>query len=472
MKLIATALCAALACASAFGANFKASDGRVCAAERVIVSVDSGASVGRGRHIGGSLHVLDVPPGSEVAEVARLKSAPGIRFAELDCAVALAMTPSDPYYGNAWHLPRIGAPAAWDASLGGGIVVAVMDTGVYGAHADLVGRMVPGWNFIAGNDDTADFMGHGTPVAGTVGATVNNGYGASGVAGLVQIMPLVVTDSTGGSFYSVISQGIIYAADRGAKVASLSFSGLPFSAAVQSAAQYMRSKGGMVVVAAGNTGAIDNVAPTSTMTVVSATNRDDSFAPWSTFGPFVTIAAPGTEIYSTSISGGYGWYGGTSFATPIVAGVLALMMAANPAVPIVEIERMLYASALDLGAFGRDAYYGYGRVDAGRAVAMAVAYSAPPPPADTTPPAVVIASPLDGARLWGQNARISASATDASGIASMSVAIDGQVRASSSAGSISFMWNVKRLAAGAHTITVRAVDKAGNAAATSITVTK
>jgi hypothetical protein len=109
----------------------------------------------------------------------------------------------------------------------------------------------------------------------------------------------------------------------------------------------------------------------------------------------------------------------------------------------------------------------------GRAVAWAAAYSAPPPPpADTTPPAVVIASPLDGARLWGQNARISASATDASGIASMSIAIDGQVRASSSAGSISYTWNVKRLAAGEHTITVRAVDKAGNSAAASITVTK
>src|SRR5690606_21807409 len=124
-------------------------------------------------------------------------------------------------------------------------------------------------------------------------------------------------------------------------VASISFSGLPYSSAIQSAATYMRSKGGLVIVAAGNTGAVDYVTPTATMIPVAATNSGDVRTSWSTYEAFVALSAPGDGIYSTSNSGGYGIYNGTSFSTPIVAGTAAMMMAANPALGAADVENLL-----------------------------------------------------------------------------------------------------------------------------------
>lgn len=417
------------------------------------------------------LHVIELPvQASETAVLARLKSNPHLEFAELDRYVPPSLVANDPYMGSAWHLSRIGAPTAWDGSQGGGITIAILDTGVNPTHADLAANLVPGWNVFNNNSNTSDFMGHGTATAGAAAAITNNGKGVAGVAGQSRIMPLVVTDSTGGSFYSVIAQAITYAADKGARVASISFSGLPYSSAIQSAATYMRGKGGLVIVAAGNTGAVDNVTPTATMIPVAATNSSDVRTSWSTYGAFVALSAPGDGIYSTSNSGGYGIYNGTSFSTPIVAGTAALMMAANPALGAADVENLLFKTAVDLGAAGRDVYYGHGRVNA--AAAVQAALTATPTandPGDTTAPKATISAPLGSSTVSGL-VPVNVSASDNVGVTKVELRVNGALLATDTSSPFAFSWDSTKVANGSASLVATAYDAAGNKAS-SATVT-
>ena len=144
---------------------------------------------------------------------------------------------------------------------------------------------MPGWNFYDNNSDTSDVVGHGTAVAGTAAAATNNSLGVASVAGAARIMPIRISDTTGSAFYSTIAQGITFAADKQVRVANVSFLGLAKSASVISAAQYMKSKGGLVVVAAGNNGIDEAITPTTSMIPVSATDSNDARASWSSVGP-------------------------------------------------------------------------------------------------------------------------------------------------------------------------------------------
>ncbi|HSW05121.1 S8 family serine peptidase [Aquabacterium sp.] len=421
----------------------------------------------KARRVGKSdLHIVDLPPqASETAVLNLLAHHPHLKFAELDRRVMPAAAPNDPYFGSEWHLAKIGAATAWDGSQGSGVTIAVLDTGVYGAHADLAANMVAGWNVFNNNADTADFYGHGTPVAGTAAAITNNGAGVAGVAGKAKIMPLVVTDSTGGSFYSVISQAITYAADRGVRVASISFSGLPYSSAVQSAAQYMKNKGGLVVVAAGNTGAVDNVAATTTMIPVASTESNDTRTTSSTYGAFVAVSAPGSNIYSTSRSGGYGVYGGTSFATPVVSGTIALMMAANPQLSSTQIESLLYSTAVDLGTAGRDVYFGHGRINAAAAVQAALA-AVPSSTTDTTSPQAAISAPLGSATVSGL-VPVNVGASDNVGVAKVELRANGTLVATDTSSPYAFSWDSTKVANGTANLVATAYDAAGNAGASA-----
>lgn len=437
----------------------------------VEVNKAAGAHGGKARRIGQSgLYVVDLPANaSEVAVQEKFANDPRFKFAELDKRVLPAFAANDPYVGSEWHISKIGASSAWDTSQGSGVVIAILDTGVASSHPDLAANMVPGWNAFNNSSNTADFMGHGTPVAGAAAAVTNNGKGVAGVAGQAKIMPLVVTDSSGGAYYSVISQAITYAADHGARIASASFSGLVYSSAIQSAAQYMKNKGGLVVVAAGNTGTVENATPTSTMIVVSSTEPDDTRTPSSTYGAFVSVAAPGSNIYSTDWGGSYGIYGGTSFATPIVAGTIALMMAANPSLSGTNVESLLYKTAVDLGATGRDNYFGYGRIDAGAAVkAAAAATSTTVSPADTTPPTVAIAAPLSSSTVTGL-VPVNVNASDNVGVSKVELRVNGALYATDSSSPFAFSWDSTKVANGMATLTAVAYDAAGNAATSTST---
>jgi thermitase len=475
MRILAALLL--FVCAQASATTFD-NNGQTCAKGRILVGAALEADVskhGKSRALGAGNHVVEVPAGTERAAVARLKDANGVRFAELDCIAKPALTPNDPYFSIAWHLSKIGAPGAWDLSIGTGVTVAILDTGVDSAHADLSARMAPGWNFYDNNADTSDVHGHGTGVAGAAAATLNNGAGVASVAGGANIMPVRIADANAWAYWSTTAQALTWVADQGVRVANISYVGVAGSSSVRSAAQYMQSKGGLVVVAAGNNNRDEGISPTTTMIPVSATDSADLKASFSSWGDFVAMSAPGVGIWTTVRGGSYQTWQGTSLASPVTAAVVALMMAVNPALSGAQVEQLLYGSAVDLGEPGRDPVFGHGRVDAAAAVYAALGMSPPPPPpsGDTTPPTVNIVAP-SWANVSG-TVKVYARANDNNGLVglTMELRIDGVLVASTiGTGTLSFSWNTRTYSLGSHTIIVTATDAAGNTASVSKTFNK
>ena len=418
-----------------------------------------GVHGGKARRIGMSdLHIVDLPPNiSETAVLAMLARNPHLKFAELDYKVAPAFVANDPYVGSEWQLPILKTSSAWDVSQGAGVTIAILDSGVLATHPDLLPNLVPGWNTFDGNTTTSDVTGHGTAVAGSAAAATNNGTGVAGIAGAAKIMPIRITDSAGSAYYSTIATGVTYAADHGARVANCSYGYLFKTASVQSAGAYMKSKGGLLVVSAGNNGANENAPATSSMITVSATDGNDLLASWSSYGDMVSVAAPGVGIWTTSSDGTYRAASGTSFASPIVAGVVALMMSANPALSSAQIESLLFSTAVDFGAAGRDIYYGYGRVDADAAVRASKAAVG----ADTQAPTVSVGSPVGGSTVSGL-ALVDVSASDNVGVTRVELRVNGSTVATDTVAPYGFSWNTAQVANGNATLTAVAYDAAGN----------
>lgn len=417
-------------------------------------------SVGK---IGGTrVHIVQVAPGNEEATVERLKGDPTVKFAEVDRLIPAAGTTNDPYYTSEWHLPDVGAPTAWNYATGSGVTIAILDTGVDGSHPDLAAQMVAGWNFYANSANTSDSNGHGTAVAGTAAAATNNAVGVASVAGGAKIMPVVIADPSAWAYWSTVAQGITWAADHGARVESLSYQGASASSTIQSAASYLRSKGGVLFVAAGNTGAIDNTAPTDLMMVVSAIQQGDTLASFSSYGSFVDISAPGNNIITTAMGGGYWNCWGTSFATPIVAATAALILSERPDFTPSQVDATLKSTATDLGAPGYDIYYGYGDVNATAALQQAAGAPLAPAP-DTTAPTVAVTSPAGGATVSG-TVNIGVNASDNVGVTHVDLRVDGVVVASDTAAPYAFSWNSASVANGTATLTAAAYDAAGNSA--------
>jgi len=398
---------------------------------------------------------------SEHATAALLARNPHFKFAEPDQIVAPDALPNDTYFGSEWHLQMVQAPAAWDYSLGSGITVAILDTGVNGAHPDLQGKMVPGWNFYDNNNNTSDVYGHGTKVAGVVAATSNNGSGVASVAWNAKLMPVRISAPDGYASFSTVASGINWAANNGARVANISY-GVHGSSTVQSAAQYMKSKGGVVVNSAGNSGAFDASAASDAMISVSATNSADTRTSWSTWGAHVDLAAPGEGIWTTTSSGGYGSVSGTSFSSPLTAGVVALMMAANPSISPAQIESILKSTAVDRGTAGYDQYYGYGRVNAASAV-QAVAQARV---GDTQAPTAAITSPGGGTTVRGL-APVDVSAADNVGVSRVELLVNGALLATDTTSPYGFSWDTTKIADGNASLVARAYDAAGNATSSS-----
>jgi hypothetical protein len=458
------------------------SDGlRMHARGRILVEPGAGMSSGdldkilkthggKRRKIGQSnLHVVELPAGaSEIAVVEQLRRNPNFKLVSLDERVKSTMDVTDPYIGSEWHLAKIGAPTAWDTSQGAGVTIAILDSGVDMTHPDLVANLVPGFNVYDNNTNTADVCGHGTAVAGSAAARTNNGVGVAGVAGQAKIMPVRIAykDPTSGSCYayaSTIASGITYAADNGARIANVSYGPLAGIAAIQSAAQYMKNKGGLVFVSAGNDGLDQNITPTTSLIAVSATDSGDNKASWSSYGTFISLAAPGAGIWTTSNGGAYGGWNGTSFSSPVAAGVAALMMAVAPALDGAQIEQLMFSSALDLGTPGRDPNFGYGRVDAAAGVSAAQAWV---PVADTQPPTSAITSPAASASVSGTVA-VAVAAADNVGVERVELKVNGTVVGADSASPYSFSWDSTGVPNGMNTLVATAYDRAGNVTASS-----
>ena len=427
---------------------------------------DHGAKSSRkldGLHV----HVVELPiqlHGREQALVQALARNPHIKFAELDGAISMQQTPSDTYYASAWHLPAIQAPAAWDVSTGDGITIAILDGGVESTHPDLAAHVVPGWNFYDNNSNTSDVNGHGTRVAGTAAAVGNNGLGVTGGAWNAKIMPMRISDLNGNiTYYSIVANSLVWAADHGARVANISYI-VSDVATIQNAAQYMRNKGGVVVASAGNTGLYMSSPNTSTIITVAAIDGANQRTSWSAYGPIVDVTAPGTSIWTTNVGGGYGAYNGTSFSSPLTAGVVALMLSANPALQPAQVDSILTSTATDLGAVGRDDYYGAGLINASAAVVAAKAAVT----ADTQAPMVAINSPVGGS--VSGIVSVAVSATDNIAVNKVELYAGGALLATDTVAPYSFSWDSSTRPDGATTLTAKAYDAAGNVSSSSVSV--
>ena len=276
---------------------------------------------------------------------------------------------------SAWHLAKIRAPQAWSLTPGSAeVVIAVVDSGVDPYHRDLAGKLVAGTNTNDKPAHTQDQFGHGTKVAGVVAARSNDGTGVAGVAGLSTIMPVRVTDRAGRAATANIAKGIVWAVDHGARVVNVSLDGVAGIAAVRTAAEYAFKHGVLVVAPSGNCGCVDPATETPYILSVSATDEADHVAALSTAGAFVDLAAPGVNIPTTAMYGLKVTDSGTSLASGVVAGVAALMFAANPALTPAVVTQLLEATAVNPGGRGRDPRIGHGRVDAFAAVSAAASY--------------------------------------------------------------------------------------------------
>jgi thermitase len=331
----------------------------------------------QGLQVTGAIQSIDVlkvtvEPGQELETIARLQREPGVLYAEPNyIAFAFDTIPNDPLYGNQWGLPKINGPAAWDITAGSSdVIIAVVDTGIDLDHPDLScpGKLMTGKNFVSPGSPPDDDHGHGTHVAGIASACTNNAIGVAGVAWGARLLPVKVLKSDGFGTYDALASGITYAVDNGADIINLSVGGAGNSSTLSDAVQYANNRGRLVVAATGNSnGPVYYPAAYPEAMAVAATDSFDQRLGFSNYGPETDIAAPGGGIYSTLI-GGYGSLSGTSMATPHVAGLAALIWSLKPDLPHDQVRNIIQATAVDLGTPGKDDFFGYGRINAWRAL--------------------------------------------------------------------------------------------------------
>lgn len=382
-------------------------------------------------------------------EIKKMARQQGVEYAEPNHILKPLLTPNDPLYANQWHYRRIDLQLAWEISTGQEpdqepVIVAVIDTGVVLAHPDLSTQLIDGYDFISdssraldgdGIDSNPDDPGdsttpgesswHGTHVAGTVAAASDNNQGGAGVSWGARIMPLRALGRNGGSDYDII-QSVRFAAglsndsgtvpERRADIINLSLGGPGQSQSAREAYQEARDQGVILIAASGNENSSTPSYPAAYESVfsVSATNASNVRAPYSNFGSTIALAAPGGDLTRDDNGDGeadgvlsavarkdslgnreprYALFQGTSMATPHVAGVAALMKAVYPELDSETFELLLVNGELtdDIGVSGRDNVFGYGLINALKAVqsADALAQGGPPPewpPLITTDP--------------------------------------------------------------------------------------
>lgn len=404
-------------------------------------------------------HIIRVPSHALEKIQRALSHRPEVEYVEKNVILAPDLVPNDPYYPSQWHLPKILALQAWEITKGSSdVIIAILDSGVDSNHPDLAAKIIDGYNFCDDNADTSDVYGHGTAVAGAAAALSNNGTGVAAPACESLIMPIRVSDTSGYANITTISRGLIWAVDHGARVMNLSFGGVAASSTIRNAAQYVVNNGGLVVAAAGNCACLDGTAETPYIISVSATDRYDNLALFSSRGEYVDVSAPGQSILSTLRGGSYSSVSGTSFASPVTAGIIALMWSVNPDLTWVGIRDLLEGTAVDLGIPGYDTSFGFGRVNAYEAVLAAIDAT---DPSDSTPPSVSISSPMDGAAVSGI-VGVNVSASDNVGVTEIELYIDDVLFATDVTEPFVFTWDTTLSSNATHTLHAVAYDAAGN----------
>jgi thermitase len=382
--------------------------------------------------------LLILAPGTVAAEAVRAYQATGLfEFVEADAeghsGGVQGLTPTDAQYSRQWGLnnngsftlssARAGADIkmedAWTISTGSpNVVVATIDSGLRLVHPEFAGRLwvnpgeiagnnidddsngfvddINGWSFVTNTNAVADDYGHGTNVTGIIGANGNNALGYAGVDWQCKLMTLKGLNSMDFGLYSWWASSIYYAADNGAKVINMSLAGTTPSAAMQTAVNYAYARGVNVVVCMGNvnSAALSYPGALTNVLAVGSTNPNDnrtnpffwSATSGSSYGPHISVVAPGNYIYGLdylSNTNYNSYWGGTSQATPHVAGLVSLLLAQNPARTPQQIRSLIETTADDLVGNrtedlpGWDQFYGWGRVNAYRALRQQLTPTAP-----------------------------------------------------------------------------------------------
>jgi len=345
---------------------------------------------------------LAVAEGREAEEIARLGALPWVRYAEPNYyayAAVDAIYPNDPDFPRQWHAHRVAAPQAWAATPGSlSFVVAVLDTGVARSHPEFAFKLLAGKNYIdpalpPEDDDTQ--LSHGTHVTGIIAAGFDNGTGVSGLAPNIKILPLKVLNAQRVGAFGAITEAVYDAINLQAQVINLSLASTYHSQALEDALRYANLSGVLAVAAAGNCandiyncGSINpNMYPAAydEVLAVAASDRFDRTTTYSSYKPYIDLAAPGgtndQPVWSTTRTG-YGPLSGTSMSAPMVSAAAALVWAMRPGAGPQEIADILMSTADKVGsspytgeplsyATGRNDYFGTGRLNMGQAVRWA-----------------------------------------------------------------------------------------------------
>jgi hypothetical protein len=352
--------------------------------------------------------------------VARFRGDPRIRYIEPNFVVHATRTPNDPALAQEWAMHNTGqtggtagadidALRAWDITTGSAsVLVAIIDSGIDYTHTDLTPNIfvntaeipnnhidddgngfvddVRGWDFVNGDNDPMDDNGHGTHVAGTVGAVGNNGIGVAGVSWNVRLLPVKFLNSSGSGNVANAISAIEYATRMGARIMNNSWGGGPYSQALFDAIRAAGDAGALFVAAAGNDGSDNDLTPSypagyalPNVISVAATDANDQLATFSNYGATtVDLAAPGVDILSTARRGGYILLSGTSMATPHVSGALALMLSRFPDIDPASAKSLLLSHVQPVPALS-------GRVASGGRLSAYLPLATP----DSLPPAPI-----------------------------------------------------------------------------------
>lgn len=300
-----------------------------------------------------------------------------LTYIEQDAVVTGDLTPNDPAFSSLAHSYAqqiVAAPRGWNFSTGiTETVIAILDSGITAEHPEFAGRVLAGYDFINDDDDPSDDHGHGTHVAGIAAAALNNEQGAAGICAQCSILPVKVLDSGNKGTWGTVAAGIYFAVDNGARVINLSLGATVSSRTLENAIQYAQEHDVLVVASAGNAGSTTPFYPAALPYVVAvgATADQDVLWPLSNTGEHIDLTAPGVRIYSTYNNLGYATMSGTSMAAPFVTGLIGLLASFKPELTGAELVDFITANADDLGDVGRDAQYGFGRINVHRTLMAA-----------------------------------------------------------------------------------------------------
>ncbi len=407
--------------------------------------------------------VVQVDPINFNDAAARLSIEPVVEGVQKNYYYPPERLPQDPRFVEQDYLSVIGLPEAWEISTGSAdVLTAVLNSGLSTLHPDLDARVLTGWNTFDRTRHTDDDYGHGTLVAGVLAAATDNDIGLAGVTWTSPILPIRVTGTDGRATARSIASGLGWAAQRGVRVANVSFAPLQADRTILRAAQYAQNHGTLVFASAGNDGDRSSAVGNSALVFVGATDATDARAEFSSTGPFVDLAAPGVEIWSTTADGDYRAVSGTSYASPMAAGVASLVFAIRPDLRPTTVEQLLRETATDLGVPGPDEAYGAGRIDAAAALAAALDLAESP---DDRGPLVEFTAPDELAEAPDiLVAAVTAVDPDAgAGVADVVLALDGRPVATDAFPPYRFALRTTRLQPGTHTLRCVATDAAGNA---------